>query len=226
MTGFLRIIGLEQFTGQNLQLLGPEDVKALHIQVAKDVKAEAMEETGVSPAEVLTIVDGRQGAAEETVKPYGVIAYRFGSIAEVAIAIRDELISRSPTRSGRYRSSWFAIIRGEPVGWEQLDSVWRQGDEIWITNDQPYHRILTTGTAVDGPFHKFRAPTHITSSVALWARQRFGNLARISDTFVDLNTGGSGKAVEVPWRLRRSQGRKGRQAGDRINYPAVIIASL
>jgi hypothetical protein len=223
---FSRIVDLGAELQRDLASLLPQEVQQLHVAYAKQVKASEMAAGGFQPTEVQTIVDGRTPAAEEQVQPFGIIAYRFGSIVEVAFAIRDMLIERSPVESGKYRDSWFAIVAGEPLAWDALEQVYRPGEEIWISNDQPYARMLEVGTDLAGKLHKLRVPIHLTQKVLPEARGRFGNLVRLSDTFIDLHGQGSGRARIVPWILKGSQGRKGRHKGDPISYPAIIIKPL
>ncbi|HVJ44718.1 MAG TPA: hypothetical protein VM639_24690 [Dongiaceae bacterium] len=231
---FSRIVDLGAELQRDLAQLLPQEVKELHITYAKEVKASEMSASGFRPAEVQTIVDGRTPAAEEQVQPFGIIAYRFGSIVDVAFEVRDLLIEKSPKgETGLYASSWFAIVNGEPVAWEALEQTWKPGQEIWISNDQPYSRILEMGADPNGPLRVFKVPAHTTQKILPEARSRFGNLVRINDTFIDLHGPGTGKAKpspthgsSVPWILQNSQGRKGRLAGDPINYPAVVITPL
>lgn len=217
---FNRIVDLGAALNRDIAALLPQEVKRLHVATAKGIKATEMRTNNFKPAEVQTIVDGRTPATEDDVKPFGVITYRFGSIVQIAFEIRDWLMENSPAISGEYRESWFAIINGATVAWDALEGAWKPGDEIWISNDQPYSRMLEVGKK------RFTVPLHLTHKAVVNGNRRFGNLVRLRDTFIDLHGEGSGRAAEVPWILRRSQGRKGRRKGDPINYPAVIISPL
>jgi hypothetical protein len=55
-------------------------------------------------------------------------------------------------------------------------------------------------------------------------QNRYGNQVTARTSFVSLSEGGSGLAAEVPWILHGTKSlRKGRQAGDPITYPALVL---
>jgi hypothetical protein len=108
-----------------------------------------------------TFVNGRAGAQEETVTAPGPIVYRFSWWEEVIPAALEALIKRSPVRSGKYASSFVVISRGRVVmGRKQgfsrsmlsgggLISTFGNlgaGDEVIITNVQPYTRKIQLGS--------------------------------------------------------------------------------
>lgn len=98
---------------------------------------------GDAPPFFTTYVDGREGAAEETVLPNGAILYRFNVLGLAAAFALEYARRRSPVQSGEYRRSWFVAVDGRPysgdLGAIPLDAT------VMVTNHAPYHRKIDTG---------------------------------------------------------------------------------
>lgn len=123
-------------------------------------------------------VDGRLGAAEETVKPYGVIEYHYQRLGEVVQFAMDTLFALSPVREGDYRRAHTLFVGGVAV--RDLKS-WQPGpnDEIYIVNPLPYARKIELGKM------KMRVPgsDRVYSQAAQIVRRRYGNLAAVKFTY-------------------------------------------
>ena len=106
-----------------------------------------------------TLVNGREGAAEETLQPGGAIVYRARSLGEAVAMALDYLRRNSPERTtpqrgndntpARYRDSFMVgISRGEQAGRaipaELFDParVSAGATEAFIYNLQPYSRLV------------------------------------------------------------------------------------
>lgn len=208
---FGRIVDLGDWLKQDLQKLTTDEVKALHIKVARELKNDVLATARPQP-DVTTIVDGRVGAAEEAVRPFGVIAYRFQYWGEILRAAIEFARSISPVDTGRYKESWFALADGKLI--TDLDNP-PDATEYAITNDQPYSRVIEIGKKGKGK--KFRAGVHVADKTTKAMLTRFGNSISARTMFLDLAAGGSGRAETVPWVTRR---------GARVNYPAVVMRAL
>jgi hypothetical protein len=114
---FGRIVDLGAFLKADLEKLTATEVKEAHIRVARQLKGEVIADAPVRPV-VTTIVDGRQGATEQSVKPFGVIAYRFAYWAETLKATIEFARSISPVLTGAYRPALCARDRGRAQGKE------------------------------------------------------------------------------------------------------------
>jgi hypothetical protein len=207
---FGRIVDLGAFLKRDLEQLTAEEVKRAHIRVARQLKAEVIADAPVRPG-VTTIVDGRQGATEESVRPFGVIAYRFAYWGETLRATIEFARSISPVLSGLYRDSWFALADGVLV--TDLNNP-PEAEEYIVTNDQPYARVIEVGTKGK---KKFRAGVHVAEKTAVAMRQRFGNSVQTSVRFLNLSGSGSGRAAPVPWVTRR---------GQTVTYPAIVLRPI
>jgi len=206
---FGRIVELGTFLKADLEKLTAEEVKRAHITVARQLKAEVIADAPVRPG-VTTIVDGREGATEEAVRPFGVIAYRFQYWGEIIRATIDFARSISPVLTGLYRDSWFALADGVLVS--DLDNP-PEASEYIVTNDQPYARIVEVGRKGK----KFRAGNFVAQKTAVAMRGRFGNSVQTSVRFLDLTGSGSGRAAPVPWITKRGQA---------VTYPSIVLRPL
>lgn len=206
---FGEIVGLGDFLMADLKAFTETELKRAHVTVAHFLRDEVIADAKVHPT-VTTIVDGRTGATEESVKPFGVIAYRFQYWTEILRATVEFAQSISPVQSGLYRSSWFAMADGVLVA--DLDHP-PEAREYIVSNDQPYSRVIEVGKQGK----KFRAGVHVADKTAKAMQMRFGNSVAFQVRFIDLTGAGSGKASPVPWVTRR---------GNRVTYPSIVLRPL
>ncbi len=182
-------------------------------------------------------VNGREGAAETTVRAPGPIVYQFawwGDLIRDALA---ELVKRSPKRSGRYRNSFIVLANQTPVS--DYDNI-PGNAEVIIFNAQPYTRKVEVGAmSMSVP------PYHFDSANAA-LRRKYGTKGSFSimTRFLTIR---SGIDPRVPYILRgeharrynaqrgaikagarissasRLARRRDRDAGQPITYPALVI---
>ena len=199
------------------------DVRARHVAAAKAALARAVADRAVPPA-ILRVVDGKPGAALESVKVPGVILFRLGVLQEVAQFALMAARELSPVKSGRYRESWVVLVDGKPPvdGGSPIgpDSV------VHIVNTQPYARkIHVRGAKFSGV-----AP-RIADRLANKVRAEFGTASlRTTVAFIELPGGYALKRAlaspSVNQNVRRtgSSGfRRAQKAGQALRYPAVLI---
>jgi len=126
-----------------------------------------------------TFVDGREGADLASVKPDGVIVFRFALLREALLWIHQALVEKSPVLSGRYSRSHVLFADGVEVfpGAEEVPSA----REYIFLNVQPYARKIERKG--DRPGQSKKAPDGVYEAVAALAAQRFGRLASIKFSF-------------------------------------------
>lgn len=168
---------------------------------------------GIAPTD-LVVADGRRGAAIEQASSLVIIEY--GYMREVAQETLRALVARSPRVSGDYARSFVLLVNGQEA--DTLDAIRHETTEVVILNTSPYARRLEVGKRSDGRPFVIQVKPRIVEEVAITARARFGNVARMSFGYFDLGSG---------YTLRRSAGRaKGRRAGAAIRYPGIRITAL
>lgn len=215
---FRKIVDLGDFLQRDLKEFTETELTRIHAEVAREQKREVVEASRVEPS-VETFVDGRRGAPEDTVKPFGVISYTFQYWTEIIRAAMEFAAMESPVLTGLYQDSWYVMADGNPVD----DQWWRAGftlpeaTEYTIVNDQPYHRVIEVGKRGK----KFRAGHKIVQRMGVMMNARFGNSIRAEVRFLDLRQGGSGRADVVPWIIRGKF-----RTGQRINYPGLVLRAI
>jgi hypothetical protein len=137
--------------------LEPQAIAALLAKTAKQALAEAQAE-GVAPDRYIRSVNGRIGAAEESVIPPGPIVYTFNWLPEVAAYALAFAEERSPVLSGRFKKSWFVMVNGAAV--TDLEAIPLDA-EVIVTNDQPYARRIEVGKTEAGRSFVVRVPPGI-----------------------------------------------------------------
>lgn len=155
------------------------------------------------PARFTRWVDGRQGAAEETVKPTGIIRYRYHRLEEIVQAAMETLFDLSPVESGEYRNAHTIFVNGAQ---SRNLSDWDGQESIVILNPLPYSRKIELGIM------KMRVPgsDHVYEQAEDILRRRFNNQASVVFTYRGYVGGGIAGA--------RAGGNK---SGNR--YPALVI---
>lgn len=157
-----------------------EATRALHVKVAKRENARIMGAVP-RPQSFTRWVDGRKDAAEDAVKPHGVILYRYPRLDLVAQYAMEVLHDLSPVLSGEYRDSHTLFLNGVAVS--NLKGL-KIGDEVSIANFVPYARKIEVGRM------KMRVPNYVYKRAAMKVRARYGNIASITATFRGLIGGG------------------------------------
>ncbi len=157
-------------------------------------------------------VNGIHGAPEESYRAPGAIVYEFTNWPLVINAVLDELKKRGPRpRSGRFNESYVVIVGGRvPV--TQYDKL-RSDAEVIVLNATPYNRKAETGLLGIPRGRLFQGTARVMSS-------RFNGAFTFVSRFLDVPAGIN---PMMPYRLKHGQGRKGREAGSPITYPAIII---
>jgi hypothetical protein len=156
-------------------------------------------------------VNGREGAAEETVKAPGPILYIFSNWKPVIEAALQELRNRSPRRSGQYRSGFVVTVGGRTVvtNFENIDA----DAEIVIFNRLPYTRKIEVGT-----MKKMSVPAHHFNAARAAVSSRFSRAFKIEHRFVSIPGGVVAGAPYID--------REGKGIGKPLSYPALVINQL
>lgn len=166
-----------------------------------------------------TIVDGRPGAAEDSVAPDGIIVHEFTAAlrAEVLRWLQATLRANAPALSGRFAESIAIYADGGMVDSPEAAAA-PEVEEVVFVSTVAYARKLEKGRSP-------QAPNGVFEAAAVMAARRFGNHAAFKFTFVaplggdtHLERWASGRsAVGGRRRSPRRQALK-----DRRN-PAIIV---
>ena len=166
--------------------------------------------TGRASPDYRRYVDGREGVPEESVKPDGVIVYRFNQLGAITTFALSFLVNRSPIRSGDYRKSFYIGVNGKFIPMAQFNPNAVPPDaEIVIGNTQPYSRkvdVQLVGTRK----LSFSVPAGLFDDAAQAVRRRYGALV-------------DAKRVYTMRHPHQYTLKRGRRAGKPVESPAIII---
>lgn len=211
--------------------LSPSVQKKAIADFARSAIAEADEKNrqvlGRIPPRTVT-VDGRSGAALDSVKPAGgSIVVEWEIVSDVLVWIGNTLRDRSPVVSGDYRKGWTLLADGKVIAAGQQAPI---ADEYTFVNTVPYARRIEVGKTDSGRDFVIQVPSRIAERTAKDAAARFGNVARIRSAWINLAS---------PYTLRHDQAsrsfkggrvriskrqRPDRVAGRAITYPAITVS--
>jgi hypothetical protein len=157
-----------------------------------------------------TFVNGQEGAAEETIKPGGVIRYRGRLLGPAVAAAFEELMKRVPRRTGGYAKTFrVAIGRGDggyPIRAEQFDPdlVSPDATDAYVFSTADFSRLLDIQIAGNRAIRVIVPPGFFADAAAA-VRRRFPTVHAQR-----LHT------IRWPGAGRTREGRE-------IEYPAVWI---
>jgi hypothetical protein len=209
---------LEQVVTLAMRQVRAPEFQKIHAATARQGLAQHLAQRNDRPR-TLRIVDGRRGAAEESVKLYGIIRYEFDSLIQAALWAKAQLEALSPVLTGRYRGSWFLMVNGQAVEPVNIPADVRG---IIIANDQPYSRKLVAGKRGDGrPFSLQNLPPGFLAITEYAVRDRYRGALLVRSTFVDLDGGYRLRNAYREFNNRRV--RPENRAGRAITYPALFL---
>ncbi len=189
--------------------------RALRAQMAREAVAEAAARNrrvfGVEPPR-REFVDGREGAAFESVKPAGRIDVEWAFADESIRWITEALIQASPIgpgKNGHYKDSFVVLLDGMAI--ETSAPLPAQFDEVAILNTQPYARKIERGLSQQAPDGVFQA-------VAAVASRRFGNIVKIRFSYRAPLFGGIHE-----WAVGRARSGRPKEVARQGRTPAIII---
>lgn len=208
-------------------LTDPGQRSARLAAVARDALAALQASGRAGPAYTL-FVDNRPASSEDSVRGDGTgkILYQFSYIGDAVIFALDFLKARAPSRSGKYRNSFFVGVDGRFVNASAFspDSV-PPTAEIIIGNSQPYNRKVDVQLS-GGKVLQFSVPPGEYDDCAAALKQRFGNTLSAKRLY-DVNF--PGKYLLHRDQRRKSGRRAGsavRRAGDAGQSPAIVITPI
>lgn len=157
---------------------------------------------GKVPPKTVT-VDGREGAALESVNPdHGIIIAEWQLGLDVVQWIGKTLRERSPVLSGRYRSAHTLYADNAEADWDNPPLA----SEYTFLNPLAYARKIEIGKTKAGRDFVVQVPNRIYERTANDAQARFGNIAKIRFTYSSAVGGSIAKR---------------HAAGDRV--PAIVV---
>lgn len=172
-------------------------------------------------------VDGRQGAALDSVRPAGTIIAEWEVVNDVLIWIGDMLRERSPIVSGDYRKGWTLLADGRAVDEGQQVP---HAEVYTFVNVVPYARKIEVGKTRSGRDFVIQVPNRIAERTAKDAAARFGNIARIRSVWINLlgaytlrHDQASRSFKGGVMRISKRQ-RLDRVRGSQITYPAITVS--
>jgi hypothetical protein len=184
-------------------------------QVIEEGKAHNASVLGRVPPYTVS-VDGRLGAALESVKPGGVVFVEYELVFEALQWIGDMLEQHSPVKSGRYQKSHVMIADGVEV---PDGAIPPPASKITFTNIQPYARKIERG-------YSSQAPDGVYQVVAKLASSKFSNVAKITFGYENPLFGAIHEWAASPsgiaWGKKKRKGAKGQEEWLR-RQPAVIV---
>jgi hypothetical protein len=159
---------------------GPEAISAAIAEVAREAlaEAEAINTAALGRAvPYTTLVDGRESADLESVRPNGSIVGIFDLTVDVLTWIEQQLIAHSPVRTGRYQRSHRVFVDGVETA---IANIAPGISRIVFAPLSAYAPEIEPHGRKPGESRK--APDGVYQAVAALARQRFG--ADISFTYL------------------------------------------
>lgn len=212
--------------------LEPDAIRQALADFAKRSVADLIQSGRASPR-YERFVNGRQGVPEEAVELPGPIVYEFSLWEPIITYALDQLRQRSPSKSGRFRSS-FIVIAGDRIVTD-FDSI-PMSAEVVITNFQPYVRKAESGRLGVPRFRIFDGTTRALRRQFGDARRNAASVA-FATRWLDIK---SGIHPDIPYVLKGGESwqtirrgangggrnRRGVKTGNAITYPSIVMSMV
>ncbi|MGE0290269.1 MAG: hypothetical protein AB7P16_28640 [Bradyrhizobium sp.] len=199
--------------------IAPEAVSAELAKLAKTELGRAVSSGAASPI-YTRYVNGREGAAEESVEAPGPILYVFSWWKLVINFALEELGKASPRLTGRYQASHVVMVGGRTV--DPASDIPAEA-EVMIINTQPYARKIEVGHM------RMTVPDGVYEAVRSKVVRRFGGEAgpvQVRKRMVMLPGGYvlKGRFRRGYKSFARTKLRRDTKAGQPITYPALVMS--
>jgi hypothetical protein len=191
------------------------------------VTRESARSGGIAPLGT-QVIDGVRDAPLSAIHPDSVIVLLWNYLPEVATRTYEALVQRSPRLTGRYIEGLLVFIDGQP---SELSAITNDTRQVQIVASVPYARRLEVGKDLEGqPWVKQVAP-HIVEETAIVAKRKFGDLASVTYSYVDLsNAWVLSQQGMIPRHFESGRWRHGHTPRTRrgvvetqVRYPAILI---
>jgi hypothetical protein len=172
------------------------------VKTATEQHAEIMQ-TPPAPLKWRVFVDGVEGAALTSVRFGGQIRYQYARMDVVVDFAIMGLKRLSPVLTGRYLATHQMLIDGMLA---HTFAEWDWGQEIVLTNLQPYARKIEVGAM------KMRVPgtDHVFQNVAKYTRAQYNTVASVAFSYRPMAAGATVPAGTKP-------------TNKVLRYPVIII---
>lgn len=201
-------------------------------EVKHDVIASAMSRSGIAPS-YRQIVDGREGAPLQSVRPDGVIVFAWQYVDEMIIDTYGALVNRLPRLTGRARASVIVLADGVEV---DIAAVPEGVKEVRLVVTVPYARRLEVGRKKHSHEPFSRLGFHAVEETAIVAKRLWGAIGSISFNYTDISNAYGLKTGAGIRRREWSHARQGwrtdagprrrpgiREVESEVRYPTIII---
>lgn len=218
--------------------LSPQAQSALLAKTAKKVLDNAIK-SGRGTTDYRKWVDGHEGAAEETVRPGGVILYRFNRMGQIAQFALDFLIERSPQRSSapiyggpkgkwtHYRDGFYVAVDGKFILAKDFNPRRVPPTaEIVIGNVNAYSRKLDTGMMGTKKIDFNMVVPGFFDDAVREVKSKYGVIAEVKRVYtIDFPLQYT-LQKEQHYGVGRRKGRPRGRKGSRVESPALIISPM
>jgi hypothetical protein len=217
MRAYVQQVGIRQRENAREALIA-----TAHAEERRVIQQQSARSGGIAPT-LTRIVDGRRGAAYETVRENGFIILQWGYMREIATVALARLRARAPERSGEYKAG-IKLFVGASEAALSAGGIPASTSVFTVVATAPYSRRLEIGKSKDGgPFVVQVAP-HIVAETAQFLAQDYRGVARVRFVFEDVEGPAAGAARSAAVRSsRRSERREARRAAVAVRFPGIRV---
>lgn len=180
---------------------------------------------GIAPT-LTRIVDGRRGAAYETVRENGLIILQWNYMREIATVTLRRLRERAPEVSGDYKRG-FKLFVGGTEATLSAQGIPATANFITVVATAPYSRRLELGKSKDGSPFVVQVAPHIVQETAKFLAADYRGVASIRFSYEDVEGPAAGAARSARTRATsRADRRAARRAEVALRFPAIRIEDV
>lgn len=183
---------------------------------ARVIRQQTLRSGGIAPT-LTRIVDGRRGAAYDTVGDNGLIILQWRYLREIAAVSMARLKARAPERAGDYKRG-IKLFVGHSEGALSAAGIPPGATMLTVVATVPYSRRLEIGKDKQGGPFVVKVAPHIVQETAGFLARDYAGVARIKFTYADIE--GPAAASRRPSTGTR---RGDRQRDVALRFPAIQV---
>lgn len=217
MKAFVTQVGVTQKENARQAL-----VATAHAEERRVIREQRARSGGIAPT-LTRIVDGKRGAAYESVKENGLIILQWKYLREIAAVAMSRLKARAPEVRGEYKRS-LRLFVGDAEGSLTAAGLPAAAQRITIVATAPYSRRLEVGKDKDGgPFVVQVAP-HIVQETATLLARDYRGVANVRFVYEDIEGPAAQRARAARTRAAaKADRRAARKQEVAMRFPAIRV---
>lgn len=217
MKAFATHVGVVQKDGARRAM-----VATAYAEEARVIREQRARSGGIAPT-LTRLVDGRRGAAYETVRENGVIILQWRYLREIAAVAMARLKARAPETSGDYKRG-LKVFADDAEATLSARGIPESTRRVTMVATVPYARRLEIGKREGGGAFVIQVAPHIVAETAQFLARDYRGVATIRFVYEDVQGPAAGRSRAAATRAASRADRRSARAQEvAMRFPAIRV---